>query len=364
MGTIQVTPGEPGRLVVHFPYSTERVAVIRTVPGRRWHSEEKYWTVPHTPETLERIRDLFTSDRVVVAAAVEAASEELPVAQIREIVRAVDEALTLRGNSASTRENYRLQTQRFLKWLRRQPETATEEDLKGYLLEMLDSELSASYARQARAALVVVYEELLGQPEKVARLPSAKGYKRVPAVLSREEVNRLLEAATNLRDKTLLTVVYSAGLRVSEAICLKVSDILSDRRQIRINGKGKKERYAVLADETLGLLRTYYAVCRPKEWLFPGQEEGTHISQRTAQRFFERAKEKAGINRKATIHSLRHSFATHLLEDGVDLRYIQELLGHSSIKTTERYTHVSKHRLSQVRSPLDDLDTFDVEDKE
>jgi integrase/recombinase XerD len=233
------------------------------------------------------------------------------------------------------------------------------------LLEVLDSGLSASYARQARAALVVVYEELLVQPEKVAGLPSAKGYKRVPAVLSREEVNRLLEAATNLREKTLLTVVYSAGLRVSEVICLKVSDILSDRRQIRIEGgKGNKERYAVLANETLGLLRTYYAVCRPKEWLFPGQEAGTHISQRTAQRFFERAKEKAGINRKATMHSLRHSFATHLLEDGVDIRYIQELLGHSSIKTTERYTHVSKHRLSQVRSPLDALDTFDETGKE
>ena len=236
--------------------------------------------------------------------------------------------------------------------------------MRAYLLEVLDSGLSASYARQARAALVV-YEELLRQAEKAAGLPSAKGYKRVPAVLSWEEVNRLLEAATNLRAKTLLTVVCSAGLRVSEVICLRASDILSDRRQIRVEGgKGKKGRYAVLADETLGLPRTYYEVCRPKEGLFPGKEAGTPISQRTAQRFFERAKGKAGINRKATIHSLRHSFATHLLEDGVDLRYIQELLGHSSIKTTARYTHVSKHRLSQVRSPLDALDTFDEEEKE
>jgi len=181
----------------------ERVAVIRAMPGRRWHPEEKYWTVPHTPETLERMRTLFTSDRVVVAAAVEAASEELSVARVREIVRAVDEVLTLRGCSVNTRENYRLQIQRFLKWLRREPEMATEEDLKGYLLEVLDSGLSASYARQAQAALVVVYEELLRQPEKVAGLPSAKGYKRVPAVLSREEVNRLLEAATDLRAKEL-----------------------------------------------------------------------------------------------------------------------------------------------------------------
>ena len=171
------------------------------------------------------------------------------------------------------------EAERFLKWLRREPETATEEGLKGYLLEVLNSGLSASYARQARAAWVVVYEDLLRQPEKVAGLPSAKGYKRVPVVLSREEVNRLLEAATNLGAKILLTVVYSAGLRMSEVIRLKVSDILSDRRQIRIEGgKGKKDRYAVLADETLGLLRMYYAVCRPKDWLFPGKEAGTHIS--------------------------------------------------------------------------------------
>jgi len=115
MGTIQVTPGEPGRLIVHFPYSTERVAAIRGVPGRRWHPQGKYWTVPHTPEALERLRSLFTSDRVVVAAVVEAASPELSVAQVNEMVTALDEVLTLRGYSARTRDNYSLQAQRFLK---------------------------------------------------------------------------------------------------------------------------------------------------------------------------------------------------------------------------------------------------------
>ena len=357
MGTIQVTPGEPGRLIVRFPYSTERVAAIRGVPGRRWHPEGKYWTVPHTPEILERMHSLSTSDRVVVAAAVEAASPELPVAQVNKIVTALDKELTLRGYSASTRDNYRLQVQRFLRWLRRDPTTATEEELRAYLLDIVDSGLSASYVRQARAVLVVIYESLLKQPEKVANLPSAKEDKKLPMVLSRKEVERLLKATPDLREEALLAVIYSAGLRVSEAIQLKVDDILSERRQIRVRGgKAKKDRYTILADKTLSLLRIYYRVYRPREWLFPGKDLSTHMSRRTARRIFERAREKAGVNSKATIHTLRHSFTTHLLEDGVDLRYIQELLGHTSIRTTQRYTHVRRPRLDQVKSPLDGLD--------
>jgi len=357
MGTIQVTPGEAGRLIVQFPYSRERVAAIKAVSGRQWHPEGKYWTVPHTPEALERMRTLFTSDRVVVAAAVEAASPELPVARMNEIVTALDEELALRGYSGSTRDNYRLQTQRFLKWLRRDPATATAGELRAYLLDILDSGLSASYVRQARAALVVIYGNLLKQPEKVADLPSAKEDKGLPLVLSREEVKRLLKATANLREEALLAVIYSAGLRVSEAIRLRAEDILSDRRQLRIRGgKGKKERYTILGDKTLLLLRRYYRAYRPGEWLFPGKDAGTHVSRSSAQRIFERAREKAGINAKATIHTLRHSFATHLLEDGVDIRYIQELLGHSGIRTTQRYTHVSRRRVDEVKSPLDWFD--------
>lgn len=211
--------------------------------------------------------------------------------------------------------------------------------------------------RQARAVLVIAYEELLKQPEKVADLASAKGDQCLPTVLSREEVKRVLKATPNLKEEALLTVIYSAGLRVSEAVQLKVGDILSERRQIRIGGgKGKKDRYTILADKTLSLLQMYYRAYRPGEWLFPGKDPSTHISRRTARRIFERAREKAGVNSEATTHTLRHSFATHLLEDGVDLRYIQELLGHTSIRTTQRYTHVSRPRLDQVKSPLDWLD--------
>ncbi|MCP4538965.1 MAG: tyrosine-type recombinase/integrase, partial [Chloroflexi bacterium] len=289
MGTIQVIPGEPGQLIVQFHYSSERVAAIKAVPGRRWHASEKYWTVPHTPESLDRIRSLFTSDRVIVAAAADAASEELSVARVTEIVTALDEELTLRGYSTRTRDNYRLQVQRFLRRLKRDPASATKEDLRTYLIDILDSGLSASYARQARAVLSILYKQLLKQPDKIGDLPNAKADKTLPMVLSRVEIKRLLKATANLREEALLTVIYSAGLRTSEAIQLRINDLLSDRGQIRVRGgKGKKDRYTILADKTLHLLRTYYQVYRPGEWLFPGKRAGTHMSRSTAERIFER----------------------------------------------------------------------------
>jgi integrase/recombinase XerD len=362
MGTIQVTPGKPGRLIVRFGYSPQRVAAIKAVPGRRWHPEEKYWTVPHTPQALERMRSLFTDDRVILAAAVRAASPELKVAQFGKIVTALDEELALRGYSARTRESYRLQLHRFLRWLRRDPRTTTQEELRTYLLDIVDSGLSASYSRQARAALVFVFRNLLGQPRKVANLPSARGDQQLPIVLSREEVHRLLQATSSLMERALLTVIYSAGLRVSEAIKLRVTDILSDRGQIRVvGGKGKKDRYTVLAKKALPVLRAYYRQYRIQDLLFPSTKPGAHISARTAQRIFERAKERADVNAQATIHTLRHSFATHLYEAGADLRYIQELMGHASIKTTQRYTHIGRRAIERVRSPLDHLAACDDE---
>jgi integrase/recombinase XerD len=368
MGTVQVIPGEPGQLIIRFPYSPERVAAVRAVPGRRWHPEEKYWTVPHSPETLERVRSLFYSDRVVVAVAVEAASPELEVARVRELVRALDEEMTLRGYSPKTRETYGRHVQRFLKWLRRDPEMAEGEDVRAYLLDVVDSGLSASFVRQAQATLAILFRDILGQPDRVAHPPKFKSAKRVPLVLSEKQVLRLLRAASSLRDETLLTVIYSAGLRVGEAIRLRPEDILSDRGQIRVRGgKGKKDRYTVLAEKTLHLLREYYRAYRPVEWLFPGQTAGTHLSATSVRRAFRRACRRAGLTGKATVHTLRHSFATHLLDRGVDLRYIQELLGHSSITTTQWYTVVSSWRLGRVKSPLDSLEASqrgkDVVDK-
>jgi site-specific recombinase XerD len=179
---------------------------------------------------------------------------------------------------------------------------------------------------------------------------------QLPVVLSREEVSKLLQVTSNLKHKALLMAAYSAGLRVGEVVRLKVSDIDSRRMQIRVTaGKGAKDRYTLLAETALTVLRDYFRAYKPKDWLFPGERPTDHLSERSAERIFERAKAGAGIQKPATFHTLRHSFATHLLEEGVDIRYFQELLGHGTVKTTERYTHVTRKGMERIKSPLDNL---------
>ena len=183
-----------------------------------------------------------------------------------------------------------------------------------------------------------------------------KKEKTLPVVLSEEEILLILRSVSNLKHKAILMVIYSAGLRISECINLKIKDIDSNRMQIRVEqSKGKKDRYTLLSTKTLLILRDYFKEYRPKEFLFEGQDGGCY-STRSIQNIFRDAVEKAKINKKVTVHSLRHSFATHLLENGTNLRYIQSLLGHSNSKTTEIYTHVTTKGFEQLKSPLDNLD--------
>ncbi|MDE3092129.1 MAG: tyrosine-type recombinase/integrase [Chloroflexota bacterium] len=216
---------------------------------------------------------------------------------------------------------------------------------------------SAGYCRGARSALIFLYEVALKQRGKVCELPRMKRPDQLPVVLSREEVAKILKVTTFLKHKAVLMVAYSAGLRVGEVVRLKVSEIDSKRMQIRVTaGKGAKDRYTLLSETALTMLRDYFRAFKPKDWLFTGDAPGDHLSERSAQQVFKDAKKKAGILKPATFHTLRHSFATHLMEDGVDTRYIQELLGHDSIKTTERYAHVTQKGMARVKSPLDNLE--------
>jgi len=175
--------------------------------------------------------------------------------------------------------------------------------------------------------------------------------------LSEAEVKNILSNVNNLKHKVILMTIYSAGLRISEAINLKIKDIDSNRMQIRVEqSKGKKDRYTLLSKKTLEMLRLYFKEYKPKEWLFEGAKEGTPYSAKSIQTIFTEATKLAGIKKRATVHTLRHSFATHLLENGTDLRYIQSLLGHESSKTTEIYTHITTKGFDQILSPLDKLD--------
>ncbi len=181
--------------------------------------------------------------------------------------------------------------------------------------------------------------------------------KKFPVVLSKEEeVANILSSVDNIKHKAILMLIYSAGLRVGEVIKLKTEDIDSQRMLIHVKGaKGRKDRYSLLSESALKTLRKYWKQHKPVKWLFHGPNKEKYITIRTAQRIFEMACKRGGIKKEVTIHSLRHSFATHLLESGVDLRYIQEILGHKSSKTTEIYTHVTNTNLAKIRNPLDQI---------
>ncbi len=185
------------------------------------------------------------------------------------------------------------------------------------------------------------------------RIPRARRGKKLPVVLSKEEIRRLFDVTTNLKHRALFKTIYSGGLRAAEAVALQPADIDSDRMLIRVRGKGRRERYTLLARETLDILRAYQDHYQPGTWLFPGQKAGSPVVTNTVAKAFAKAKQKAEIHKPASVHSLRHSFATHLLDAGVDLFHIQKLLGHSSVKTTTIYLHVSTRDLERIQSPLD-----------
>jgi site-specific recombinase XerD len=219
-----------------------------------------------------------------------------------------------------------------------------------------EKQISESHQNGIISAIKMFYIEVARQPEKVENLYRPKKANKLPNVLSEQEVTRLLKAPDNLKHRCMLMVIYASGLRLGEVINLQLTDIQSDIKRIFIrSGKGKKDRYTLLSDKVLQALRAYVKIYRPSYWLFEGQDGGQY-SERSLQEVFTQAKIKSKINPNATTHWLRHSFATHLLEKGVDLRYIQELLGHESSKTTEIYTHITKKGWNALKSPLDDLD--------
>ncbi|MCP4418442.1 MAG: tyrosine-type recombinase/integrase, partial [Chloroflexi bacterium] len=346
MSIIHVTVGKSGRLIIQFPYSPERVAAIKNVPGRRWLTQAKLWTVPHTPETIDQIRTNFLGDRLHISPMVEAVSADLSAVEIKSILAALDKALTMRGMSSRTRKDYHRQARRFLGKLGRDPKTAVISELRAYLVAILDSGLSVSYYNQAHAAIKLLYVDILNQPEKVADLPTAKPPKTLPAVLSKEEVIRLFRVTRNLKYRAIFMLAYSGGLRISEVVQLKIRDIDSTRKQIHIRaGKGQKDRYTILSNSAIEILRDYYRMYKPVEWLFPSRNGTTYLSVRTVRKVFKKTCQAANITKDVSFHVLRHSFATHLHEQGTDIRYIQELLGHSSVKTTSQYIHVSSKKL-------------------
>lgn len=263
--------------------------------------------------------------------------------------------LQLRGLSPKTQKAYLNQVRDFARYFKKSPDQLGESEVKEYLLYLLkEKKASDSTVRQYYGALKFLYQTTLKRNWVIEKIPYLKTKKRLPVVLDRKEVDSLFSATENLKHRAILMLIYSSGLRVAEVAHLKITDIDSKRMMIRIQqSKGGKDRYSILSNVALDVLRQYWRKYRPKEWLFPGYRDDKPISDRSIQKIFGKAKTLAGIKKPASAHTLRHSFATHLLEAGTDLHHIQLLLGHKSPKTTTIYLHVSRKDLARVISPLD-----------
>lgn len=221
---------------------------------------------------------------------------------------------------------------------------------------ILKNNYSASYQNQVINAIKLFYRNRFNRKMEVDFIERPRREKRLPNVLSKSEVKTILDSPINLKHRAMLSLIYACGLRRSELLNLTLKDVLSDRHLLFIRqSKGKKDRMLPISDKLISMLREYYRAYKPKIWLFEGQNPGEQYSERSIQLVLNQTLVKAKINKPVTLHWLRHSYATHLLENGTDLRYIQELLGHSSSKTTEIYTHVSTHSIQKIKSPFDDL---------
>jgi integrase/recombinase XerD len=276
-----------------------------------------------------------------------------PMSPLRQ--RMIDD-MTARRFKEKVQKDYVRHVKTFAVFLGRSPETATSEDLRRFQLHMAKQQIGAATINSAIAALRFFFIVTLERPDLVRPLRIVTEPRKAPVVLSQEEVARLLEAAPGLKYKAALSVAYGAGLRVSEVANLKVSDIDSQRMTLRVEqGKGQRDRYVMLSPRLLELLRDWWHAARPQVWLFPGQNPINPVTARQLNRAVTAAKDLAGISKRISPHTLRHSFATHLLEQGADIRVIQVLLGHAKLETTALYTRVAVSTIRDVESPLERL---------
>ncbi len=269
--------------------------------------------------------------------------------------RMIDD-MTMRRMAPKTQAAYIRAVKNLTVFLERSPDTANPEDLRRFHLHLASGGVSVPTLDVTVTGLRFFFEVTLGRRGATDHLPSVRKPRKLPVVLSPEEVARFLDAAPSLRYKAALSVAYGAGLRASEVVSLKVADIDSARMVIRVEqGKGRKDRYVMLSEHLLQLLRAYWKASRPQGWLFPGQNPVNALTTRQLRHVCRAAAQAAGIDKRVSLHTLRHSFATHLLEQKVDIRVIQVLLGHKKLETTALYAQVATRTLRDVKSPLDRL---------
>jgi integrase/recombinase XerD len=276
------------------------------------------------------------------------------MAELSPLRRRMIEDMSVRNLAPTTQQSYLHHVAKFSRYFGRSPDRLGLDDVRAFQVHLVSRGVSWPGLNQTVSALRFFFGVTMGRPELPERIPYARQPHRLPVVLSADEVVCFLEAVPGVRNRTALTTAYAAGLRAAEAARLKVADIDSRRGVIRVeHGKGGKDRYVMLSLQLLGILRAYWPLARPKVWLFPGRDANRPIDPQTLHIACKIACEAAGLDKRVTVHTLRHSFATHLLENGTDIRVIQVLLGHNNLSTTARYTQVATSTIAHTISPLD-----------
>ena len=357
--------------------------VVKRIKGIKWSQTHSCWYVPLSDgaykELLNTVRGFAAMDvtalkeylakrKKIASASVETSktnSKKLLATSTawnlcKENLAALEkfiEQLKLKAYGASTIRTYRSEFLQLLQLLEQKPvNELTPDDLRRYMVYVMEKGLSENGAHSRINAIKFYFEQVLKREKFFWTIPRPKKAQQLPGVLNKEAIASALNAVDNLKQKTILMLTYACGLRVSEAVSILISDIDSKRMILHIkNAKGKKDRIISISPTILVMLRAYYNEYKPKKWMFEGQYEGEHYSIRSIQTVLQTAKKKAGILTPGGMHSLRHSFATHLLDKGIDVVMIQKLLGHNNIKTTLRYLHVTNKDLSKILSPIEDI---------
>lgn len=324
------------------PFDKSLIELIREIPGRIWNDSAKVWEIPVDQAHHKLLVQRF-GNRVC--------------GNDGYYLNSLFHELKARNYSNRTQENYLSIVKSFLKKTGSSPDRCPPQHIEDYLINLSDTGYASKTVNLYAAAILFFYTHVLSMPDHFKSIPRLKGPKKLPVVLSVEEVKAIIDCCRNIKHKLLLMAAYGCGLRVSELTHLRLEHLDFDRNILVVHqGKGRKDRIIMLAKNLRNYLDKYLSIQdRRSGFLFEGAKDGSPITTRTAEKVFETALMSSGIQKKASIHSLRHSFATHLLEQGADLRYIQELLGHASSKTTEIYTHVSTKYIKTIKSPLDSI---------
>ena len=344
---------------IRFENNLELYRIIKRIQNCWWNYQKKTLYIPiHGFDLAKFKRTVDDHADINSSGIIDSHIQKTTKSPLPNIPDSYLNLLQLKRYSVSTIKIYSSYFSQFMKYFDKYDLNKISSDqINAYILELMHNHgISSSQQNQRINAIKFYYEKVLGREKQYYKVERPRKERKLPTVLSKQEVNLLLNFSVNIKHKCILTTIYSAGLRRSELINLKVEDIDSKRGLIKIRGaKGKKDRHTLLSEKLISLLREYYRIYQPVEWLFEGQKGGKY-SPTSVAKILKKAVKKSGIRKHVTPHCLRHSFATHLLEQGTNLRYIQEILGHEDPRTTQIYTRVATNELSNIRSPFDDFD--------